>query len=473
MHALRIYLLNIPLNRAEPGTTVPPLQIDKRLVALVVVAIAIAITSSYLHHPSTPKLFDIWGLKYSDIVYGVFYSIFGTETLSSYQKVSERWFHPEVLERLASGTKLCPLPYVDYKFEYPPLVGALWGLTSCIAIHLVFPEHYTRLDYPELIDQAATLHFELQTAILGVSLVFLAYTLYRIAELAEVSWRRVLLFLILPSTVIYLAYNWDILAATLMVGGLYAFLKKKYAMSGVLFGLAIDAKLLPVAPALILLYELIQRKPRDEENEPLVNYTTSLAITALAPFALLILLAPHGFSAMIQHHASWYCENCIYMLISPEDLWSPIHRIMAMVLIPLSLLLLATRPLDTPRATLTVSAAAITGTILFNYVFTPQMMLMISPLLVLTVPTDIDLSAIVIADIANAATILLFFEDSYLRSVLAPILGIGTQYNPWTLDSPTQWAAQLRNILLLIIWIILVATALSSKRKPGPFPEST
>ncbi len=432
---------------------------------MVAVAIAIAAASSCLHHPSTPKLFNLWGLKYSDIVYGVFYPIFGTETLNNYQKLSERWFHPEVLERLASGTKLCPLPYVDYKFEYPPLVGALWSLTSCIAIHLAFPDHYTRLDYPELIERAAAIHFELQAAVLGASLIFLIYTLYRVAELAEVSWRRVLLFLVLPSTVIYLAYNWDILAAALMVGGLYAFMRRRYVASGILFGLAIDAKLLPIAPALIVLYELVQRKLRDGDSEPLVSYLISLAITALAPFALLILAAPQGLNAMIQHHASWYCENCIYMLVYPEDLWSSIHRILAMVLIPLSLLLLATKPLESPRTTLSIAAAAITSTTLFNYVFTPQMMLMVSPLLVLAVPTDIDLSATIVADVANAAMILLFFEDSTLRAVLAPILGIGTQYNPWALDSPTQWAAQLRNILLLIVWISLVAITLSSKKE--------
>ncbi len=442
----------------------PLLHADRRLVALAIMAIAIAATSSYLHHPSTPRLFDLWGLKYSDIVYGVFHPIFGAETLDSYQKLSDRWFHPEVLERLASGTKLCPLPYVDYKFEYPPLIGALWSLTTCVSIYLAFPNHYTRLDYPDLIDRAAALHFELQAAILGASFILLVYMLYRMAELAEVSWRRVLLFILLPSTVVYLTYNWDILATALMVGGLYAFLRRRYIASGILFGLAIDAKLLPVAPALIVLYELLQRKLRDGESEPLVNYTTSLTITALAPFALLILFAPQGFNAMVQQHASWYCENCIYMLINPEDLWSPIHRITAMVLIPLSLLLLATKPLDTPRVTLSITAAAITSITLFNYVFTPQMMLMITPLLVLAVPTDIDLSAITIADFANAAVILLFFEDSKLRSMLSPILGIGTQYNPWALDSPTQWAAQLRNILLLITWISLVATTLSSRK---------
>ena len=440
------------------------LWVDRGFVVLIFVAIAVGVVSIAIHSPSTPTPLGLQGFKYSDIVHGVFYSVFGYETLLNPSKLRERWFHPQVFEDLAYRVKLCPVPYIDYRFEYPPLVGLLWWFSTCLAIHTVFPQRHLVIEYPHLISEAANIHFAIHALTLCISLVVLTYLLYRIAKILGLGWKRVALFLLLPSTVIYTVYNWDILTSMFMVGGIYAYLRGRYLLSGALLGLAISVKIVPIAIAMVLLYELIQKRFRGEDGGALGRYTISLVLTSLTPFAILALIAPEGFNAMIQHHASWYCENCFSMLLYPHDLWSPIHRVVTMVMVPLILMILAIRPLDTPQSVIEISAAAVLGTILFSYVFSPQMMLMITPLLILAISSRVDLYTAIVADSMNAAMIVLFFEDSALRNILAPILGIATGYNPWSLDSPAQWAAQIRNILLFILLISIVTTSLRRLR---------
>jgi hypothetical protein len=74
------------------------------------------------HVPSLPPFLGNWGFKYSDIV-SVAYDIL---------ERPERWFdHGKYLDSTAH--RGCYLPYVDYHFEYPPLMGLLWAFSTCLS----------------------------------------------------------------------------------------------------------------------------------------------------------------------------------------------------------------------------------------------------------------------------------------------------------------------------------------------------
>ena len=91
--------------------------------------------------------------------------------------------------------------------------------------------------------------------------------------------------------------------------------------------------------------------------------------------------------------------------------------------------------------------------IVLNYVFTPQMMLMITPMAVLALSGP-ALIAYSIADAANSLIIVSFFRDL-------------VNSNPWTLEGLTQKIALLRNITLLVLLIATLHKLISPVVKAG------
>jgi len=402
-----------------------------------------------------------WGFKYSDIVHGVFLDRFSPDLINKKDELEQKWYNPELYLALVNGTKSCPIPYIDYRFEYPPIVGILWGVSTCIAIQLVFPQHYTEYDYSTYIEKAAEVHFIIQSVFLGTALVFTAIYMYRFAVLLRLSHWRVIIFLLLPSTLLYTVYNWDIITVALILIAIYYFFKEKYLYSGLLLGLAISTKLLPLVLALVLSYEVIQRILRKKlVSNTALKFFLSLIITAGLPFVVLGFLSYKGLLDMFQHHAEWYCENCLYLLLNPDP-WSPLHRILAMIIGGSTVMLTLIIPLKNLQNILRSSFLAMLISTLFNYVFTPQMILLISPLAILALDTKL-LDIYILSDIANFGIIATFFKDLEIRRILGSFLGVEVKYSPWTIDSPVQWLAMIRNITLLIIWIYVLSISLKT-----------
>jgi hypothetical protein len=120
-----------------------------------------------------------------------------------------------------------------------------------------------------------------------------------------------------------------------------------------------------------------------------------------------------------------------------RDIWSPLHRILAAFTIGFSvavLLVASTRGSGRLPELLFASTAT---PIVLNYVFTPQMMLMITPVAVIALKGP-ALLAYIVADAFNSLIIISFFRDL-------------ANSNPWTLEGLTQKIALLRNIILLAL----------------------
>ncbi|MEM2511816.1 MAG: hypothetical protein QXX61_01640, partial [Ignisphaera sp.] len=107
---------------------------SKAFAFILTLALFVSATSFYLHMPEKPALLSNPGFSYSDIVYGlynpIFLNIVSSNGLINNAAISEKWFNKEVALKLVRS-RLCPIPYKDYKFEYPPIVAVFWYASTC------------------------------------------------------------------------------------------------------------------------------------------------------------------------------------------------------------------------------------------------------------------------------------------------------------------------------------------------------
>jgi len=402
------------------GSDRPP---ARAMALLLAATVAVALASFYLHDPETPRLH--LGLKYTDIVHGVFGPRIHVGDISF-------WFDPGVLERLTGGGRVCPVPYRDYKFEYPPAVGLLFYVSTCAGITFTLPLVYSPEDYDTLMLDAVAIHYRVHALVLSAALVATAvFTALLLSRWRLGLWRAFLLPL-LPSTLVYSIYNWDVLAAAFLLASVYYYEKGRYELSGFLAGLSVSTKLLTGVAAIALATALVARGERG-----FYSFARGFLLAGVVPFAILYALWPRGFLEFVSHHSAWYCENCLYMLLV-RDIWSPMHKVLAAVSVALvasAVLVIASLSPHRLRELLFVSVAATT---VLNYVFSPQTLLLLTPVALLSLRGRL-LPAYVLADIINALFIFLFLWE---------LVNGGS---PQTLSGVTQKVATVRNLLLLAL----------------------
>ncbi|MEM1701703.1 MAG: glycosyltransferase 87 family protein [Desulfurococcaceae archaeon] len=395
----------------------------KSLFILIVVALSTAF-STYLHSPDTPIIYN-YGLKYSDILHGVFYRILRAST----------WFDFKLYVDFLYRDLVCPIPYVHYQFEYPPFIGLIWYISTCTGFHIATGTLATH-GYHYL-ETAGKWHFYIQALIIAIFMVITVITMFELAKIYQARFNPVL-FTILPSTIVYLVYNWDIIAVAFALLSIYMLEKKRPFLAGVLIGMAISTKILPIGIALWFFLEMLFLR---RKILSLCKYIGGAVLTGVFPFIAIWLMAPHGFTYMIFHHAEWYCENCLYLPII-RDIYSSVHR----VLYPVSIILfttfitkVSTRGRYKEQRRPVYLFLFQTAFILFNYVFTPQMMLMISPLALIAIEKLALIFVYLITDFLNAVLIIVFFNELFSSGA------------PWFFGSLTQHVSTARNLLLLSI----------------------
>jgi hypothetical protein len=433
-------------------------RLDKYLILIVLTAIASGFFSTYIHMPSSPVPLGNLGLKYSDVVYGVFYPRF----LELGSSRARYWYSTEVIDKLVEGGVLCPTPYVDYLFEYPPVVGALWLLSTCTALTLT--PRGSGVSYVEFISAVAEVHFLINAVFLVASMALTSVLIYRTLGdspgLRGVD--RALLYLVLPSVLLYTTYNWDSLCSLLTLSSLVVLDRRGYRWrflaTGILLGLSIATKLLTAPLALVLLVYLLSRcLEGDGYGKSAIHFLLGLLAGGGVPYVVLLVVAPRAFLDFLTYHSTWYCENCIYSMVV-HDIFSPIHRLAAATAVLTFTLataaaILRRSPGELSREVYDVALCAVGGAVVLNYVSTPQMLLLVTPLALVTL-SGTDLLLYVLSDALNASIMLAFFSDEAIRATLSSLgVPVEVKYSPWTPDSPVQWLAYSRNILLLALLV--------------------
>ena len=434
-------------------------------VYAAIIGLVISLISTYLHHPTTPVLLGNWGFKYNDIVYGVFNPRFSPGL--STEKIREYWYNPEKYYSITRDTRELVYPYIDYMFEYPPLIGLLWIISVNTAIHVNLPEKYTPHYYREKYESIITTHYMINAVVNSISLILVLLLSVKASTILGINWKKTLLAIVMPSLYMYLTYNWDIICSLFLLLGTLYFIKKKLFVSGIFIGLSITTKLLPLLtiPPILALLLKNTRENRDYRN--LYGFLMGLVI-GLSGFIALALLSFNKFMDFIEYHGTWYCENCLYQLVEP-NIFNPLHRILSIIFIGLSVLVITyfvkKSRLYNNRDILSVVLYSIIASTALNYVFTPQMMLLITPI-ALIVLNGKKLIMYGVSDLANAMIMIMFFQDGHIREFFYNI-GVPVplkNFNPWTIDSPVQWVSIIRNILLIIIMISIV----NELRKKSP-----
>ncbi len=387
--------------------------------------------SFYLHTPTKESV-----LRYTDIVYGVFIPRFLTQS-------HEYWMDNTSLILFTEGKKVCPLPYIDYMFEYPPVVGFLWALTTCIGFHVARENGH--ID----VWKAAQVHYIAQSLVILFFFVLTGIVSYKIAGRLSLDEKRVFLFALLPSTVMYLVYNWDIVAVALALSALYMYTRKAGFLAGTLLGLSISTKILTLGVGGWIIAEYITRR----EYRSALRFLAGI-ILGLTPFLVLFLVSPVGFKDFISYHAGWYCENCLYLPLL-HDLWSSTPRILypILVLATYSLLVASyvSRHISSTSTRLHALFTLQLAFVLFNYVFTPQMLILVSPFAVLALE-GFWLILYIVVDALNAIITPLFIAE------------LEDEGSPWFWGSQTQYVVALRNIILLVLFIYCITWNIRGKR---------
>ncbi|MCS7098947.1 MAG: hypothetical protein RMH84_05250 [Sulfolobales archaeon] len=437
----------------------------KPYLALLLLSTTIGAISTYLHLPYNPPPLGNFGLMYTDIVFGVFYPRFA----STHESQLKLWYSADKLGPLLEGKPVCPAPYVDYMFEYPPLIGLLWYFTTCSSISAVLGDSGIGPATQSALRRIAELHYLLNALLLTMSLLASTYFMYRlgVAVDRELGIARTAMWLILPSTVLYAIYNWDVICVALALGALIAFRRGRYFTSGALLGLSIATKLLTVSIAYTLFISLLAMKfKKDVKLRVLISFLAGLVLFGSVPYLALLLLSPRGFLDFLVHHSTWYCENCLYLVVV-HDIGDQLHRFLAMTSISTLAIALAFVTIAKSCANgvliYRLSAISILGVVSLNYVFTPQMVLLFSPL-VLIFFSKVSRVIYAVADAMNFSIMFFFFSDAELRYYFRKMgLPVEVTFSPWTIDSPIQWFAAVRNFLLIVILLTELLAILRSR----------
>ena len=316
------------------------------------------------------------------------------------------------------------VPYLQFTFEYPVLVGFLVYLASSIRLYV--PDFSTALNYYVLATDAVLYLFTIGTIIL----------VYRMAELLGVEKGRIWkAFLIAPSFLMFTVYNWDIIAIFFTPLSIYYHLKGDKMKSALSLGLGISAKLYPCM--LIPVYMLEESNWKGRLRALLVP------VAVFGMLNLPFLLA--NFSGWLEtwkFHAGWGIEDS-WLIFIFNQMDPNAHYLALAVLLYLVYKgvtgTLRKQYTDRPTRVIERSFLMNVAWLFGNYVVTPQMALMLLPFYVL-IPT-ISLPVIYLAEIMNALVIVLWFSSP---------LNLG---NPLSPASPVQWFAAGRQLIWLGLFV--------------------
>jgi len=391
--------------------------------------LTILILSLIMH---IPKPF-VYPSLYSDIN-ALYYTIF-------INKSKDRWFiNPENVT--------IPIPYVHYLFEYPPVIAYLFMISTNIASKI--PTNFTvmRLFYPHAIPML--INYLIHAIVLLIAgLICIRELILLAKKLGKEPETTCLLFITMPSFILFSTHNWDLLATAFMLYGLRKYLDNNITKALLSIGLAAATKIIPgVALIPILLEELKTRNTKRILQT--ITIPTATVLTTLTPF---LIMNPQGLVETWEYLTGYYAENSwlVWFFHFRDPKLKTTSLILTLLTYAITTIILARKSSKLKR-----EERIITGTTLymgfflaFSYIYTPQMNLLITPFLALTLP--LIPIFIYLFDITNAALMLIFFTYHVWTLLLnyQPL-------HPMQWPSPTIWLSTLKiTILLLLITDIL------------------
>jgi hypothetical protein len=325
---------------------------------------------------------------------------------SHYSDVGWLW-----IRDVYSGHHNLEIPYVQYELEYPQVIGLLIYLGQAISTY-----------FPVVIDSYNTF-----VAVEGLLeypfMIGTIYNLYMLCTKLNLSKNRIYLYMLTTLTfIVYGFYNWDFLVAYFVTLSIWLYLDQRFNWAAVTLALGVLTKFTPGIMLFPMLAGLQNWRAR-------INFTLTAAIVWVAanlPFAVA------NFNVWIQLFVGYSGPNhqlqntWISMVISAAGLGNIISGARAGQILSggifLFLMIYAMTTKHTPLEKILMTWYAWYGVV---YLFDPQMMIQLFPIVVLT--PNFSLFFYRLADVLNAFIIMFYFIGSshpelprYLTDQLTP-----------------------------------------------------
>jgi hypothetical protein len=323
---------------------------------------------------------------------------------SNYSDVGYLWFRDVYQNHHNMG-----IPYVEYKLEYPPIIGAIIWIGQAVG---------TR--WPYIIDQYNT-YMVAESVLQYPFVIGTLYNIYILCNKLGIDNKRIYLYMLTTLTfIIYGFYNWDFIVAYFVSLAIWYFLEKRFDASSLALTAGVLTKFIPICMAPAMFVSLPNNKAR-------VRFVAIAGVfwgLVNAPFAYL------NFGLWLQtftHTSGHQLQNTwISWVIVSTGLGDIISGANYGHILSLSIIgYLILRSLMTrkdPLERILLSWYAWFGAI---YLFDPQMWLMLFPIIIIT--PEFNFVMYRIADLLNGFIILFYFIGSnnpqlpkYLTDQLTP-----------------------------------------------------
>jgi hypothetical protein len=325
---------------------------------------------------------------------------------SYYSDVGYLW-----IRDVYTGHHNLQIPYFQYELEYPQMIGLLIYIGQAISTY-----------FPFLIDTYNTF-----VAVEGILeypfMIGTLYNLYMLCGKLNLSRNRIYLYVISTLTfIVYGFYNWDFLVAYFVTLAIWLYLDQKFDWAAVALSLGVLTKFTPAIMYFPMCYGLKNWRAR-------IRFTLIAAIVWGAvnlPFALAnfdtwvkLFIGYSGPNHQLQN--TW-----ISMVISTSGLGDILSGARAGQILSIGIFLfLMIYSLGTKRTILEKILMTWYAWYGVVYLFDPQMMIQLFPIVVLT--PAFNLFFYRLADVLNAFIILFYFIGSshpelprYLTDQLTP-----------------------------------------------------
>ncbi len=298
------------------------------------------------------------------------------------------------------------IPYIDYNLEYPALSGILIYVAS------IWRELYT--------------YYYIISLVSYFSMLVSLYVIYEMLKESGKSFDSIAYYMIFaPSFIFFSVYSFDWLGIMFLLLSLFYAVKGKALQSGLFMGLSVSARLIPLVCAPFIIKEYSKQRDR-------LLFILTSSLSWLSTNAYFMIMNFEGFIYPYTYQLSWVVEDSWLNLIPTYY-----RSVSGMLYFWIVCLILFWK--KRKFSLFESSFLALLGFVLVSYKFPPQYMILLLPFFALY-PSNYML--FITSNLLNVMIIFWWFS---------PTFNFG---NPWSVNSPVQWIAIVRQLLLLPIFII-------------------
>jgi hypothetical protein len=322
-----------------------------------------------------------------------------------------------VFQTRECGGTCMTIPYVNGFVEYPIIVSEFVYAMGTLAEAFPGP--------------ILTNYYYLTAAFLAIPTLLLVRETLKIAELRGYSDRRVLAYLIVTPTFLFMVLlNWYAIGVYFATFGLRKYLQGDLGTSGILFGLSAASNLVTAAPAVGLLLAAREGRGRD-----------AFLFSAIACYSAInlpfIVVNPSLWLSFWQFHTNWYIEGSWMLAVLP--IFSPLRHYVFPVLLISLFAVVAWISRKKTKDAVTLSWLSTFAFLFSTYVFTPQMNLMLLPFFA-TAPIAKGYKEFLAFDAINSVFLVTGFAE--------PLSIFGFHFDLLSYLPPITWFAIARSIWL-------------------------